>query len=358
MTAILRTRSTPSLANAFKPASNERFFNNQGQMNAGSNQDAIQVLAMALQQIQNGNVLNPVAEETASRAEMFAEFAAAWSDRSTNTWAEMGASIALEITEVLARQGLMRRFLARADLEQGDLPRIRVRTRNVKAIIATGIGACGPQYVRDRYLMPPEFNVVANPRVTNIELNQGAPDLLDDVYLRSLEAIMVGEDRAYYNMLKRGVGMGNDAVTMVGGLSPTALVALRERVSGWNLSASGLILGTSAVSDILAQANGFANVFDPVSQYELMRTGQIGTLLGMAVTTDGFRDPDQRVLDANDVIVVADPSTHGGYTDRGPVEAVPVDQYPDGINARGWFVSETISMAIGNTRSYVFGYRR
>ena len=76
-----------------------------------------------------------------------------------------------------------------------------------------------------------------------------------------------------------------------------------------NFERRGFQFGTSresrgaSDSSIFRHGNAaeWGNLFDPVTQFEIIQTGFIGTLLGLGMTTDAFR---------------VRPRTHGVYTDR------------------------------------------
>lgn len=337
----------------------EPYFNGRGELNAGSTREAVALLGRLLREVASGTAHFDTPEQVdraAARKELLADLASAWRDRSSTAWQDIGNAIALEVTEALTREGLLRTVLAPGDLAQGEKPRIRVRTKNVLAVVSTSVGAVKTQYVRDRYLEPAEMVVSASPRVTEIDIHQGSADLLEDVFLRSQEAVMVGEDRAWYNAMLSLIGVANDQTAMTGGMTPANLASLRQNVARWNLGPEICLIGGEVGSSLLSNSSGFSDVFDPVTQYELIRTGRLGTLFGMRVITDGFRDPNQTVLGSKDVIVLSSPVNHGGYTERnGGVVSNPVDESVNGVPARGWFVYSVISLAIANPRSFAYG---
>ena len=77
----------------------------------------------------------------------------------------------------------------------------------------------------------------------------------------------------------------------------------------------------------------------------------------MSIITDAFRAPTLKVLDQGDVYIVSAPEYHGGFADRGPVESTELDGAYEGVNARGWYLVETIALLVHNARSIVKGKR-
>jgi len=357
----LRSKHTvPSALFAKKPASGENWFNAAGQLNAGSKVEAMQILGNLMTEIASGKVswTDPqqqevLAAERRERQEMFVAAYMAAKQGSPQAWVELGAAIGAEISEVANRDGFMRRFLVRADLAQGTMPRLRVRWANVTALYASSASAVTPLFVRDKYIYPPEFYVLGNIMVEEREIAQGAGDMLEDAFLRTQEQIMVQEDRLLYTMLNNTIGVANAQQLLAGGLTPSGIASTREQVITWGLPADKFLMAANIWTDIVGNAASWANLFDPVTQYEIIQTGYIGTLLGLQLITDAYREPNQKVLSAGDMFIVSRPDTLGAYTDRGPVNAVPVDQQLHGIPARGWFFSELLSMTVVNSRAVV-----
>ena len=77
----------------------------------------------------------------------------------------------------------------------------------------------------------------------------------------------------------------------------------------------------------------------------------------MSSSTDAYRTAPLKVLDQGDVYIVSGPEYHGGFADRGPVESSELDGAYEGVNARGWYLVETIAMLVHNARSVVKGKR-
>jgi len=357
MTLALRSKNpVQSALFAKKPSSAESYFNSAGELNAGSKVEALQILGSLMSQVADGKLAwkNPadyqtLAAEKKERQEMFV--AAFKGDK--EGWQTLGAAIGAEISEVANRDGFMRRFLVRADLAQGTLPRIRVRFANVTALYASSASQVLPLFVRDKYIYPPEFYVLGNIMVEEREIAQGAGDMLEDAFLRTQEQIMVQEDRLLKTMFDNTIGVANSQQLLAGGLTPSGLASTREQIITWGLPADKMLMAANIWTDIVGNAASWSNLFDPVTQYEIIQTGYLGTLLGLQIITDAYREPNQKVLNAGEIYITSRPDTLGAYTDRGPVNAVPVDQQLHGIPARGWFFSELLSMVVANSRAIV-----
>jgi hypothetical protein len=120
---------------------------------------------------------------------------------------------------------------------------------------------------------------------------------------------------------------------------------------------SNMIISLDLLND-LATGSGFGTWFDPISKWEINRTGRIGIVLGMEMMTDGFRETSLRVLDDGEFMVLAAPDYLGGYTDRGPVESRAVDEFDKFVPARGWSMWEMIGMGVANGKAVARGKRQ
>ena len=348
-------RAQPVLASR-KSGSAEAWFNGAGEINAGSNADAAQSIAMLLKAVANGEVTfnNPeTAAVEVSSSDRKAMLHEAFYDHNSAKWSETGASIGAVLYETAVREGFLRRFLKQGELQNGSIPRIQVRYQNVQAIVAVSPTVLAPQIVKQRYIYPPEFYVVSNIRVEERDIAQGAADILEDAYARATEQINVQEDRVLINMLNNSVGIVNPMFLLSGGMTPSNIAACRTAILEWGLPCEQMIIAADFWTDIAGNASAFGNLFDPVTKYELVQTGYLGTLLGMDISTDGFRDPQQKVVAPNTGYLLTSPINLGAYTDRGPVKSVPIDNYPDGIPGRGWYFNELLSSTVTNPRGVV-----
>jgi hypothetical protein len=347
------SRATPVLASR-RPGSTDSWFSSKGELNATDRSDAIVALAELMAEKAGGKIVfsdpNEKVISPKERQEIAME---AYNDHTSGKWAETGSSIGAILYETALREGFMRRFLKQGDLQQGSIPRIQVRFQNVTAITAADPITVVPMFVTQRYIFPPEYYILGNIRVSEKDIAQGAADILEDAYARAMENINVREDAVSVNMLDMTVGLSNPQYILAGGLSPSNMAATRTGILNWGLPASQMLIASDFWTDIAGNAAAFGALFDPVTRYELVQTGYLGTLLGMAITTDGFRDPKQKVLSPNTGYMLSEPINLGAYTDRGPVKSAPQDHYNDGIPGRGWFFHELLTTTIVNPRAVV-----
>jgi hypothetical protein len=356
-------------SNALLPVSQARFAGSQermlsadGHINAGSTQElAKRMLEMASamsrgELVASETAATSIVDQRALAAERAAALREAYHDKTGVQWAELGASFSNNISLRLDREGFMRNVLDRGTVEDGGIPRIRVRQRNVKGIMSRGPVQVYPQYLRDSYQNLDEFYITAQPRIEEIDLVQGSGDILEDKYFEGLEAIWAAEDRTLIKMLRSADSIYNPVTYFAGALTPTAIQTVKYNVERWKIPLSNMIIALDLLNDLVAGTT-FSSWFDPISKWEIVQTGRIGTLLGMSMLTDGYREPTLRVLNDGEFLVLGTPEYLGGYTDRGPVESRAVDQFDQWVPARGWSMWEILSMGVSNAKAIARGSR-
>jgi len=341
--------------------SNERILSADGNINAGTNAELVNRMLEIAARIKVGELSPALESEQLSAREIAAERATvirdAYHDRTGSSWAELGAAISNDISLRLEREGFMRSVLDRGTVEDGSIPRIRIREKNVRAVISRGPVQVYPQYVRDSYQNLDEFYVTAQPRIEEIDLVRGSGDLLEDKYFEGLEAIWAKEDQTLLKMLRSVDGVYNPITYFSGALTPSVVQTVKYNVERWRIPLSNMIISLDLLND-LATGSGFGTWFDPISKWEINRTGRIGRVLGMEMMTDGFREPSLRVLDDGEFMVLGTPEYLGGYTDRGPVESRAVDEFDKFVPARGWSMWEILGMAVANGKAVARGKRQ
>lgn len=348
--------ATPVVESRFRNSS-DMIVGRNGEINAGSKQELMTRLVEIAGMIQDGEVFDNDGnsqDRDSLRAERASAIREAIND--PKEWAELGSALAAEIDERLEREGFMRSVLFRGDVQEGAVPRVRIKERHVTAIRSRGVGMIYPQYVRDSYLFAEEFYVTSTPRVELIEIHQGNSDVLEEKYFQGMEQIFVQEDRHVINMMRTADGIANDVTYFNGTWSQSNLVAVKENVDRWRIPATTCIASIDLINDAIG-GSSFSSWFDPITKWEIIKTGRIGNLLGMSIITDGYRDKNLQVLDRGEFIICGAPEFLGAYTDRGPVNATPIDEFEKFVPARGWSLNEVISATIGNAKAIARGKR-
>lgn len=342
---------TPVVASELRfTGSRERVVGSNGELNASSKMDLAKQIAKLMEVAANQNIQTE--DQAVAKAELAKEHRelvkAAFNSKEAH--AELGEVLAEELYQASNREGFMRRLLARQDLSQGQIPIIRMRMKNVVATVATSPARVNAQLIRDNLLFPPEFYISSRPFIEQREVDQSVGDVLEEKYIEGLESVMVGEDRTWYKLANATVNISNPLTTIVGTMNPQALANLRTTVTRWDIPVSTYLIASDIWNDIIGDV-GFAQLIDPVSKHELLLSGQLGTILGMGIVTDAFRHPQHKVLNQGEMFCVGDPINHGTYSDRGGINSQPIDGAQENIPGRGWWMTETVSMLVANSRS-------
>jgi hypothetical protein len=270
-------------------------------------------------------------------------------------WEALGANIAEAIQDQSERRGFLRNFALGNNLRQGEIQRVPMPRHEVQAVVATSPTEMGYQLIRDRYYTPAEFEIKGNVRVSQLELDQSGGDMMRDIRDQAMESIMVAEDRLLKKAADRTVGRANEITYIGGELTPKALANIQEQVSAWNLPASKALFAVDFWKDVIGNSE-FSTMLDPVSKYDLVLNGKIGTLIGLELVTDAFRPENQKVLDKGEIYVVSDPEHHAAYSTRG-IRSTPTDGANAGETTKGWLMSENFSFVLANIRSVAKGIR-
>jgi hypothetical protein len=332
-----------------------------GELNAYDKRDLARQIGELMTAVASGELVHAedntaVASGMTDREIRRAALESALADTTGQQWMALGSSLAQEINEQADREGFLRRIAVGSVLKQGEIQRVPMPSHTAQAIVATSASNVGYQTIRQKLFTPDEFEIQANVRVENLDLEQINGDLLEKAYNQGLEAIMVQEDRLWKKAADDTVGIINKLEYIAGALTTKNLGNLRQTVARWNLPVSTLILSNDYWADIIG-SNDFATMLDPISKYDLVLNGQLGTLVGMNIITDAFRQPNQKVLDAGEMYVVSDPENHAAYSTRGGVRSTPTTGANDGNSTRGWFMTSPFTFVLGNVRSVAKGKR-
>ena len=339
-------------------ANGERLIGRNGELNASSKKDLIEqqtrLMSVAnTQQIVTESDAERIRIETtkARRREM-----ATAMFHDSDKHVAVGAAMGDELYITQGREGIMRNVLQRQELENGKVPRVTLRTRNLTVGVVSGPTSTELQVVRDNFLYPVEYYLTARPYVEQKEIVQNTSDVLEDKYMEAMTAFMVQEDRLFRQLCINSINHANPLTTHVGLMNPVVLGNFRNRVESWNITAQQWLIANDLWTDIIADT-GFQSIYEPMAQHEILLTGKLGTILGMTVKSDGFRHPEHRVLERGEQFIFGPADTLGTYTDRGGIDVTPIDAAQTGIPGRGWNMYAMQSQTIANFRAVACGRR-
>jgi len=345
---------TPVLATDFRAAGSiERLVGSNGELNASSKKDLFSQQLKLLAATANGEVTTAARMERAQRNREIVR--AMFNSKEVHR--ELGEVMAKDLYQAANRRGFSRKYLARQDLVPGQFPTVKMRLKDVVATFATSPTLTQHQIIRDKLFMPPEVIIDAKPFVEQREINTSVSDVLDEKYAEALEGIMVAEDRLYKNAADSLVGIDNDLTVISGTLTPLTLMEVRNLVGRWDLPVPQMLMASDMWIDIVGDST-FIQAIEPVARHELIMTGELAVLYGMSITSDAYRHPEHRVMNQGEFYAISDPVTHGQYTDRGGIETEVLTGATEKVAGKGWWMWESYSMVIANSRSIAKGIRK
>lgn len=353
----IRASRTPVAASEYKaPHSNETLVGSKGEINASSKKDLLMQGYRFLQASANGElVANAVAQEAQSfKARNRELISAAFNDSEAHRI--LGEKIAESLYITGNRTGYLRRLLAYNELQQGEIPRFPVRLKNAVSVISTSPTDIETQITRDKWLTPPEFDIVTRLFIPQKDINQSRDDVLAEKFVEAQEATMVAEDRLLINAANVSVGVDNELTILSSSMTPYTFMQVVNKVSRWGLKTPYAVLASDLMTDIIGNQE-FQVAIDPVARHELLLTGEIGVLYGCSIISDAYRHPEHKVLNAGEFYVFSDAVNTGAYSDRGGLVSAPLGIENEKKVGRGWVLYESFAMALANTRAVAKGIR-
>ena len=329
-------------------------FGSNGELNAGSKTELLQVIAQLVQQSANETVLSRGVTKEAA-AQRHAQLVEAFADRSGEKFSVLGEVYSDEIWETLGREGFSRKLFAMQNVAPGQNARVKVRKKDVIAYMVTTDAKVQEQRIRQDWIYPPEYYLTAQISIEDKEIAQASTDLLDEKFQDGLEAILRKEDLISRALMVQGATVHND-LTLFPSFTPSVLTTMRTAVNRWGTPAATMIISFDLWNDIIAHSE-FTAWYDQVHKHELILEGRLGSLLGMEILTDGYRYPTLQVLQPGEVFVVSSPVTLGTICQIKELDSRAIDFYSQGRAARGWFLQQIQAQVLGNTRGLVRGTR-
>ncbi len=339
------------------PGQSSSFTDNNGTINASSIGDLMNQIGSALKAAENNQLSTKEERSTrieaqTNRKEVLME---AFNDASNQSMKVLGEAIAAEIQETTNREGFVRKLMQYREIGQGENNEVKLKQKEVIGFVASSASQVTPIEIRQRMIRPPEVHVNTFILIDTGELAKSNDDILEEKYEEGLEGIMVGEDRLWKQMAVEASEVRNTLQTF-STFTPSVFARMTEQVSRWGIPVVQCMLSSTLWQDVVANGD-FAGVLDPVTKWELLQDGTLGSLYGVTITTDSFRQSNLRVLDPGEIFIVGAPINHGVFTLRGTMLSEPVNRFPQGEAKKGWFMDEIISMVLGNSLSVCRGYK-
>ena len=330
-----------------------RLSDNAGDMNSGSKKELMTAIA-ALNRAVNSGVYEKQyvnqAEVTRRRLELVT---AAVNDKDGEAWKAFGEVIGDEVFETMGREAFAGKTLLHKPLSKGEVGRIRIRKKDVITYFATRNPEVVASQVRQFYVYPPEYYLVGRILIEDAEIEQASGDLLDDKFQDGLEQMQRQQDLVWKRLVDASSSVYNDSF-LFNTFTPTVYASMQNQVMRWGIPVHMAVISFDIWPDIIADTE-FSTWFDPVSKHEIVANGYLGSILGTALHTDGFKYDTLKVLEPGEVYFLGAPANLGAITRRKDLATAPINLHLLGRPERGWFAEQIEGMAIVNPRAAVKG---
>lgn len=350
-------------------SANEPTFNSAGEINAGSKKEVAQIIQANLIANQNPEMVSNAsrgrAEELFASLERQKVLASTASDNEVNDFLRNSASneqlgkivadtIDQTLTETMGRQAFSRNILNVVPANAGSIARIRIPQRDgVVAYNHATNQRIVPAEIRDRHIYPQMFNVSAAANINEMEMAASGANLLDEAYGLISEQMWRDEDLYLRDLANAAAAVRNRVLTY-NRLSPTVFQSLRRSISDYSLVPVQALIANDLWDDLIVGSE-FSAHWDPVTRYEMIRDGQIGSLYNVAIRTDGFRHRALKVLNPGECYIFSSMDAVGTIFEWQPMRTVATNGYNNQEAKRGWFSTKIMSMTVlsnGVARGY------
>lgn len=337
-----------------RPGSAEPIVASNGEINASNKEDLMKGISALMALASAGQVKKAEEKAVASVADHKAMLAEA----STNYDAAVALAdtFTAQVNETLGRDGFARRLMQFRQLNNGDVLKVRLRKRDTLAFVTTSNPNTIASVARQQFAIPEMFNISCNVNIEKIELAQDTGDLLQDRYEDALEQVMCAEDRVFLKLAREAAGVYNSPFGFTN-FTPEVCAAMRTAIQqNGGIPVTQMLVSYDIWNDILANPE-FTAFYSEIAKHEIVLEGNIGTLMGMNIVTDGYRIETLRVLPQNTVYMFGAPETLGVIGQWGDMSVDSVNKANFGQARLGWFINVIEAMCIGNARSVTMGKR-
>lgn len=337
-----------------RPGSAEPIVASNGEINASNKEDLMKGISALMALASAGQVKKAEEKAVASVADHKAMLAEA----STNYDAAVALAdtFTAQVNETLGRDGFARRLMQFRQLNNGDVLKVRLRKRDTLAFVTTSNPNTIASVARQQFAIPEMFNISCNVNIEKIELAQDTGDLLQDRYEDALEQVMCAEDRVFLKLAREAAGVYNSPFGFTN-FTPEVCAAMRTAIQqNGGIPVTQMLVSYDIWNDIIANPE-FTAFYSEIAKHELVLEGNIGTLMGMNIVTDGYRIETLRVLPQNTVYMFGAPETLGVIGQWGDMSVDSVNKANFGQARLGWFINVIEAMCIGNARSVTMGKR-
>jgi len=326
-------------------------FNNKGELNASSLQEAMQTLAKFASVLEENAPSNLALSSQSALSVNARDELIERAIMSHEGKIALAQAMANPIRKNLDYQGIARRALVVDPLPQGALP-VYDRDIDVTAVVISSNGSGPESRVFGDRVSVPTFELFSNPTVRISEVRRRRFNVIDRAVQKARQEIMAQEDANVFAALDSAGGVENVVQDIAdGGMLKRDLVEIKVQIDRWDLVTTKFFMNISEYTDILNWASGggqgpTGGEIDPVTQREVLQTGLFAHIWGADLMVS-------KIVPPGTVYGCADPEFVGVMPVRQEIEVYPADE-PKQLKL-GWVISEEIGICIANSRGCAVG---
>lgn len=330
--------------------------NEQGQINAHDNAQAMAIIAQLMDGRSSGKIIQ-ARSTPESRSKSLQLLQASFSDKQNPAFAVAGETIADTVRETSARAGFLRRFLDERDLGTGEEPKIRIGRNQTTGFSLMDMSEVQESRHDGRYFYPEVVMNAAKPTVTESDLYSEGFFLLEEKAEEALEIIMVQEDRALRALSNKAVSHTNQQLAF-STFTPSVFATLKQYVQNTGgLPVNSCWMANDLWVDVNTGNSAFSDYFSPIEKHELALVGQIGRMQDTEIHTDAFLESRLRTLTRGEIYFYAQPQFLGQILVRAALMSSEIDGFDQGQQWRGWNIREYLAIGLANAAGVSRGYR-
>jgi hypothetical protein len=325
-------------------------FNNKGELNASSRQEALAQLAKIASILEDNSPSNSHLAGSPVNGNAVDELIARAIDTQDGKMA-LAQAMASPIRRNLDYHGIARRALEVDVLQQGAIPTYE-RDIDVAAVVISSNGTGPESRVFGDRIVVPEFEIFSNPTVRTSEVKRRRFNIIDRAVQKARQEIQAHEDANVFAAFDSAASVENTFADLAdSGLLKRDLGEIKTQIDRWDLVTTKFFMNIVEFNDILKWGAGggqgvSGGEFDMVTMREVLQTGLYAHIWGADIMVS-------KIVPPGTVYGVADPEFVGVMPIRQDIEVMPADE-PKQLKL-GWVVSEIIGIGVLNPRGVAAG---
>lgn len=358
--SIQRAGTAGSLA----PQSGSRLVGANGEYNAYSKKDLMEIIGGLMAQADSGEVRldtgiqRTVDQATSDWSREGHLVHAALSDRHPSEGGPfhvLGEVFTDQISETMGRLGFTNKILAQQDIAEQGTARIRIRQKDVVSWVMMADGHTVESKVRQRYIYPKGYDITALIMIYEADIYEAGSAIIEEKYNDALEATMVRDDNITKFLLDQAAPTANDVIAF-NAFTPNVFAELRDQIWRHSLPVPHALMSRDLWTDLFADAD-WQRWYSPIEKHEYAVEGKLGKLADVELITDGFVYDTLKVLQPGEIYFLSAPATLGMKSNMVPLMSEMVNQRLLGRPARGWFLYLRQATTIANSRGVSKGQK-